>query len=92
MVFWIFESLKSIGDHAFEGCTSLKSIDINSDEIANLEDNNSYLFSYANTIYIKRSITTETTAYLDETQGHFTGDRKTDNFNSHYKITKVKEN
>lgn len=86
--FYITETIKEIGINAFEGCVALTTILLNSTDIANLTNNESYLFTYADTIMIRKSIETDETAYIDDSQGNFLR-QVTSNLDSHDKLTKV---
>lgn len=75
LAFHIPNTTKTIQKDAFNGCTSLKKILINSSDILNLEDNSSCLFSYADTIIKKEvmELTNESyivTSGLFDTQMH----------------------
>ena len=87
---YITETVTSIGNNAFEGCVSLSKVYINSSIIANLTNDNSYLFAYASVIMIKKPITIEPMAYLDDSQGHFIR-QTTSEGNSHDILNKVVE-
>jgi len=69
--FHIPTTVTAIGNNAFEGCTSLTEISIQSSIVANFTTNDSYLFRYANLINILKEITIESTSFLDDSQGHF---------------------
>ncbi|MGN0787504.1 MAG: leucine-rich repeat domain-containing protein [Candidatus Onthoplasma sp.] len=87
-IFFITETVKEIGNNAFEGCTSLTKICIESIDVINLTNNDSYLFSYVDTILIRKSITTNKTAYIDDSQGHFTR-KTTSSGNTHDQLIKI---
>lgn len=86
--FYIPESVKVIENNAFEGCVSLTEIYIDSTEVANLTNNDSYLFSCVKVINIKKSIVTDATSYLDDSQGNFVR-TITDKNSSHDELRKV---
>ena len=87
--FYISESLKVIGNNAFEGCTSLTGLIIESTEIANLNNNDSYLFSYADYILVHESIEIDETAYINDNQGHFLRREASDLHDDYYVLDKV---
>ncbi|MGL4986931.1 MAG: Ig-like domain-containing protein [Treponemataceae bacterium] len=62
----INKNIKTIGSSAFYDDTNLKDVYIDSQAIVELMDNETHLFSAAETVYVKEGITPSSTSYIIE--------------------------